>query len=176
MLFYLLSIYEKFMDALLNIKPGLVIWSLINFSIFLFILIKFGAKPIITALKNRENKINDAIASAEEANKKAEALLAQSQEKFDAAQNEVASIISKGREYAEDQIKKALDEAERVKNQKIEEATREIARSKETAIRELRAEVANLVVSATEKIIEDKLDKEKDYKLIESFIEKLPKN
>ena len=59
------------MDSLLSIKPGLVFWSLVNFLIFLFLLLKFGAKPIANALKAREEKINGEIAAAEEANKKA---------------------------------------------------------------------------------------------------------
>ncbi len=164
------------MDALLDIKPGLVFWSLVNFSIFLFLLIKFGAKPIANALKAREDKINNAIAQAEEANKRAEELLKQSQEKLDTAQAEVNDILNRGREQAELQVRRAAEEAEKVRRAKIDEAAKEIQRNKDAAIQELRKEVASLVVSATEKILDEKLDKEKDYKLISNYIDKLPKN
>lgn len=164
------------MDALLSIKPGLIFWSLVNFGIFLFILIKFGAKPISNALKAREERIQNALASAAEANKKAEELLKQSMEKLDSAQQEVSKIITEGRLQAENHIKRAIEEAEKIKNQKIEEAQREINRSKNDAIAELRKEVANLVVLATEKILEEKIDKEKDYKMIENYIQKFNKN
>lgn len=164
------------MDALLSIKPGLIIWSLVNFLIFFFLLAKFGAKPIANALKAREDKINGAIAAAEQANKRAEQILTQSQEKLDAAQNEVAVILTKGREQADIQIRKASEEADKVKREKIDEAAREIERSKDAAIKQLRNEVASLVVIATEKILDEKLDKDRDYKLIDKYIEHLPKN
>jgi len=164
------------MDALLDIKPGLVFWSLVNFSIFLFLLIKFGAKPIANALKAREDKINNAISQAEAANNRAEELLKQSQEKLDTAQAEVNDILNRGREQADLQIRRAAEETEKVKRTKIDEAAKEIQRNKDAAIQELRIEVASLVVSATEKILDEKLDKDKDYKLISNYIDKLPKN
>ena len=47
---------------------------------------------------------------------------------------------------------------------------KEIEISKENAINELRSEVADLVIVATEKILDEKIDKNKDSKLIESAI------
>ena len=164
------------MDALLSVKPGLLIWTVINFGLFLFLLNKFGGKPIANALKSREQKIADAIAAAEAANAKAEALLIESTAKIDSAQAEVAQMLAKGREQAEAQIKRATEEADKVKREKLEDAKNEIERSKQAAINQLRSEVANLVVDATEKIIGDRLDSEKDIKIIENYIEKLPKN
>lgn len=164
------------MDALLSIKPGLLIWSLVNFLIFLFLLIKFGGKGIVNALNKREETINNQYAEASKANEKAMEILKESQAKIDQAQQEVAQIITKGREQAENQVRRAAEEADHVKREKIEEAAREIERSKDAAIKELRNEVASLVVSAAEKMLEEKLDKDKDYKLIENYLEKLPKN
>ncbi len=164
------------MDALLSVKPGLLIWTLINFSIFLLLIYRFGAKPIAKALKAREQKISDSIKSAEDSRIAAQELLKETQAKIDNAQQEVAEMLSKGRELADANIKKAADEAERIKKNKLNEAMDEIERSKQAAISELRNEVAGLVVSATEKILEEKLDKDKDYKLIDSYIQKLPNN
>ncbi len=164
------------MDALLSVKPGLLIWTLINFSIFLLLIYRFGAKPIAKALKAREQKIADSIKSAEDSRIAAQELLKETQAKIDNAQQEVADMLSKGRELADANIKKAADEADRIKKNKLNEAMDEIERSKQAAISELRNEVAGLVVSATEKILEEKLDKDKDYKLIDSYIQKLPNN
>lgn len=164
------------MDALLSVKPGLLIWTLINFSIFLLLIYRFGAKPIANALKAREQKIADSIKSAEDSRIAAQELLKETQAKIDNTQHEVAEMLSKGREIADANIKKAADEAERIKKNKLNEAMDEIERSKQAAISELRNEVAGLVVSATEKILEEKLDKDKDYKLIDSYIQKLPNN
>ncbi|MCX8054790.1 MAG: F0F1 ATP synthase subunit B [Ignavibacteria bacterium] len=164
------------MDALLSIKPGLIFWSLVNFGIFLFILIKFGAKPISNALKAREERIKKALDDAAEKEKKAEELVRLREEKLNATQNEIAQMLADARQQSELHIKRALEEADKIKNQKIEEAQREINRSKNEAISELRKEVANLVVLATEKILEEKIDAEKDYKIIENYIQKMNKN
>lgn len=164
------------MDSLLVIKPGLIIWTIINFGIFLFLILKFGGKGILNAVKQREDSIAQAINAAEEANRTSQKLLKESQEKIDMAQQEVALLIQKGREQSEANIRKATEEAEAVKRLKVEEAVREIERSKEKAIIQLKTEVADMVVNATEKILTHKLDKDNDMKLVENYINNLPKN
>ena len=164
------------MDSLLNLPHGLMFWTIINFGIFLFLIIKFGGKGIINALNERENSINKAIADAETANREALKLLNESKEKIENAQQEVALILAKGREQSEAIIRKTTEDAEKVKQAKLEEAIREIERNKEIALTQLRTEVADLVVNATEKIISVKLNKEQDFSLIQNSIDKLPKN
>jgi F-type H+-transporting ATPase subunit b len=164
------------MESVLNVSPGLMIWTLFNFAIVLLLVIKFGVKPIINGLKAREDGIRQNISDAEQANLNARKLLNESEEKLRSAQHEMAEIVQKGRHQAEELIKKAAEEADRIKNQKVDEAIKEISRSKEIAIGELRSEVAELVVLAAEKLLSETMDKEKHQKLVESFIDKLPKN
>jgi F-type H+-transporting ATPase subunit b len=164
------------MQDIMNVNPGLIFWSLINFSILLFILSKFAFPAMKKSLQSREEGIQNAIDEANALNEKAQILLAESQAKLDNAQKEVSQILNSAKELAEQNIQKANEEAERNKNHKIEEAKREIERSKNDAISELRNEVADLVVTATEKILETKLDKDSHLKLAKEQIEKLPKN
>lgn len=139
-------------------------------------MIKFGVKPILNGLRSREAGIRDSIDNATKANQEAQKLLIESQEKLQTAQKDMSEIIHKGRIQAEEIINKASVEADRVKRQKVDEATKEIERSKESAILALRSEVAGLVVIAAEKLLGETLDKDKHTKLVESYIEKLPKN
>jgi F-type H+-transporting ATPase subunit b len=164
------------MESVLNVSPGLMIWTLINFFLLLLLLIKFGVKPILNGLRSREAGIRDSIDNATKANQEAQKLLIESQEKLQTAQKDMSEIIHKGRIQAEEIINKASVEADRVKRQKVDEATKEIERSKESAILALRSEVAGLVVIAAEKLLGETLDKDKHTKLVESYIEKLPKN
>lgn len=161
---------------ILSVSPGLIFWTLVNFLIFLFLIVKFGAKPISNALKSREDNIQKNIDDAEKANADAKALLEQSEVKMNNARQEMSEIVSKGRAQAEELVRKATEDADKVKRQKVEEASNEIDRSKEMALKELRSEVADLVISATEKILDETLDKEKHQKIVETYIEKLPKN
>jgi F-type H+-transporting ATPase subunit b len=164
------------MESIMNIDPGLIVWTLVNFGIFLFLLLKLGTKPILNALTAREKLIHDSIESAEKARDDAKMLLQQSDEKLANAQKEMMDIIAKGREQSERIINKATEEADAIRRQKVEDAQREIERSKDIAIKQLRSEVADLVVGATEKILEETMDRDKHLKMIDKYIEKLPNN
>lgn len=164
------------MQDIMNVNPGLIFWSIINFSILLFILSKFAFPAMKKSLQGREEGIQKAIDEANALNEKAQILLIESQDKLNNTQKEVTSILLNAKNLAEQNIQKANEEAEKNKQHKIEAAKREIERSKNDAISELRSEVADLVVTATEKILEIKLDKVSHLKLAKEQIEKLPKN
>jgi|DewCreStandDraft_4_1066084.scaffolds.fasta_scaffold00054_29 F-type H+-transporting ATPase subunit b len=164
------------MDTIMNVSPGLIFWTIFNFLIFLFLLLKFGTKPMANALKKRENLIKESLENAEKANIEAKRILKESQEKLNSTQIEINEMINRGKLLSDDLLRKASEEAEAIKKEKVEEAKREIERSKEIALKQLRSEVAELVVIATDKIIGEKLSSEKDYKLVESYIEQIPKN
>ena len=164
------------MENALNISPGLMIWTMINFLILLFILVKFGVKPIVNGLKAREDKIRNSIESAEKANQDAQLILKESHDKLLNASKEMSDIVHKGRIQAEELIKKASEEADKIKKQKVDESIKEILRNKDIAIKELRTEVASLAVEAAEKILGEVLDKEKHFKMVEKNIDQLPKN
>lgn len=161
------------MDSILNIPHGLMFWTIVNFGIFLLLVLKFGGKAIVTAINQREQNIQTAIDSAKEAERASRELLAQSQSQFDNAQQQINEMLSKGREQAEIQLRRATDEAENVKKTKVQDAIKEIERSKQQALIQLRTEVADLVVNATEKLLSEKLDKEKDFKLVENYVQQL---
>lgn len=161
------------MENLINVSPGLLIWSTIIFGIVYFILSKFAFPAIAGALEDREKNINDAISNAEAQNKKAIEILAESQAKLDNAQKEIQTLLANGKAQAEKLLQAATEEANNIKNQKVEDAKKEIERSKDLAIVEIRKEVADLVIMATEKILEEKLDADKHKSLIDKYISHL---
>ena len=101
------------MENVLNISPGLIFWTLVNFGIFFFLLTKFGWKPMRDSLQAREKSINDAISNADAANKEAQRLMKESTEKLAGAQVEMMNILKEGRVQAERVVAKADEEAER---------------------------------------------------------------
>ncbi|MES2766362.1 MAG: F0F1 ATP synthase subunit B [Bacteroidota bacterium] len=161
------------MDAVLTISPGLIIWTLINFTIFVLLLAKYGWKPMIAALNARENAINNSLQNAELANIEAQKLLNESQARMASAQHEMSTIIKEGRAQAEVYVRTAMEEAEKGKQAKLVEAQREISREKDAALRELRTEVATLVVQATEKLLGNKLDADSHRSMIEGYIDQV---
>lgn len=164
------------MPAFLELSPGLVIWTLINFSIFAFIIAKFGWKPMKEGLAARENSINESIRSAESANAEAQAILRESKERIAGAQAEMMAIVREGKTQADAMVRKAVEEADVVKHQKIVEAQREIERSKEDAIQALRNEMSSLVVEATEKMLGRNLQGDDHKRIAENYVNELSKN
>lgn len=164
------------MPAFLDLSPGLVIWTLINFSIFAFIIAKFGWKPMKDGLAAREQSINDAISNAEAANAEAKEILADAKARIANSQQEMLQIVRDGKAQADEAIRKATEEADGVKQIKLEEAEREITRQKDEAIKELRSEMATLVITATEKLLGRTMQAEDHKSVVEANINELSKN
>jgi F-type H+-transporting ATPase subunit b len=161
---------------LLSVSPGVVFWTLVNFTIFALILGKLGWKPLLKALSDRETSIQDSLARAEAANAQAQKILRESEEKAQQSQKEMMESIREARAQAQAQVQRGLEEAEKVKQAKLVEATAEIQREKESAMQALRSEVSNLVVMATEKILKENIDAAKQKKVVDSFIDEIQKN
>ncbi len=164
------------MDGFLSVSPGVMIWTLINFIVFMLVLAKFAWKPLIGSLSEREHAIQDAISRAEDANLRAQQILKENEEKMAKSQQEMMEIVREGRTQAQAQIQKALDEAELVKKAKLAEATAEIQRERDVAMQSLRTEVSNLVVMATEKILKEKVDAVQQKKVVDAYIDEIQKN
>lgn len=164
------------MPEFLKLEPGLVFWTLINFSIFVFIIARYGWKPMKEGMAARENAIADSIKSAERAYADAQSILREAKEKINGAQAEVMNIVREGKSQAEAMVRKAAEEADAVKHQKLAEAQREIDRQKDEAIAALRAEVSNLVVDATEKLIGRTIQAADHKRLVEEYMNDLSKN
>ena len=164
------------MPSFLELSPGLVIWTLVNFSIFAFIIAKFGWKPMRDGLAARENAISDAIRSAENTNAEAQAILAESKEKIASAQAEMLQIVREGKEQADVLMRRANEEADQTRKRKIDEAGREIDRQRDAAIAHLRTEVASMVVDATSKMLGRDMKDEDHKRLAEEYVNELSKN
>ena len=164
------------MPAFLELSPGLVIWTIVNFSVFAFIIAKYGWKPMMDGLAAREDAINESIKNAADANTEAKRVLDEAKARIANAQQEMMGIVREGKQQAEAMVQKAGDDAEVVKQQKIVETEREITRQKEEAIAELRGEVATLVVQATEMMLGRSMKDDDHKKIVESYVNEISKN
>lgn len=158
------------MPNFLEVSPGLLFWTLLNFGIFLVLLARFAWKPLLTALEQRETRIAEALRSAEQARSDAERFLQEARQKLEEAQTEMQRLIREGKQQAEALLREAAEKAEQLKRQKLEEAQREIQRQLERAYTALYAEVVDLVMEGTARLLKETLDPATHRKLVESFI------
>jgi F-type H+-transporting ATPase subunit b len=162
--------------GLLDVNPGLMIWTVITFIILLLILKKVAWKPILTALDKRESDIKESLAQAEKARDDAKQILEQNQANLAKAEEESKKIIEQSRTYAEslkDQlIKDSKEQAKKI----VDDASSEIQRKKDAAFEELKGQIAEIAVSAAEKIIRESLDAQKSKQVIDKYLNDVKKN
>lgn len=162
--------------SLLDVNPGLIFWTVVTFVLLLLVLKKMAWKPILNSLNERENFIKQSVEKAETAKKEAEILLEQNKLNLSKAENEAQKIIAQGRDYAESLKSQILDESKIEAKKMIENASLEIERKNAEAFNNLKEEVASIAVKAAEKILRSNLDKEKQEKVVNDFINDLSKN
>lgn len=161
---------------LLDPHVGLIIWTIITFLVVLFVLKKFAWPHLLTALDEREKRISDAIATAEQARQEAEEVLREHRQKLAAADEEARKIVTEAREAGANVrqtiVSQAREEAERL----LDQARTNIESEKRAAIAELRRETANLAVQAAGALIDANLDDEKNRGLVDDFIARIPES
>jgi len=154
----------------LGIDWKLLIAQIVNFLVLLFVLYKFAYGPILAMLEKRQKKIEKGLKDADQARK----YLAESEEKqkeiIRKARTEAKEIVEKAYIQAEKSKKEIAEESKKQAEKIITGAKAEIAREKEKTVREIKSEIGSLVVAATEKMIGEKIDKDKDKELIEKSL------
>ena len=161
---------------MLDLNPGLAIWTAITFLILLVLLKKIAWKPLLNALHLREEKIRSSIERAEKAKEEAEHLLEENRKNLQRAEEQAQQIIKEGRAAAEKMKNEILEKTNASARRMLEQARDEIQRGKEVALAELRREVVDLAIKSASKILGEQLDERRHRKVVEDFLSGLPKN
>ena len=124
-------------------------------------------------LEERTENIEGKLEQAERERQQAEELLRRYRERLSSAEQEAQRIIDEARANSErlrrDLMAKAEQEADRVINQGREA----IRGERDRAVRELRTEVGSLAVELATRVIGDSLDRDRQLRLIDQYIEQL---
>ena len=161
---------------MLEINPGLIVWTIISFIILVSVLGKYAWKPIISALTEREEKIRSAMEQADRARAEASELLKKNEENMARAEGEYQKMMRDSRAMADKIKEEILGKARTQAQQELERAGEEIQRNLDAARQQLRSEVADLAIKAAEKILDENLDQQKQKKMVNTFLDQLPKN
>ena len=93
-------------NPLVQLDPGLFVWTIITFLILLGLLSKFAWKPLLHALEKRENEIAKSLKDAEKARKELDRLTSEGDEIIAKARSEAQAIVGEGKKAA-DQLKES---------------------------------------------------------------------
>ena len=158
---------------MLDINPGLILWTILTFLVLLVVLRVVAWKPLLHALTAREEKIRVSLQQAEEAHRVSKELLEEHKRRIARAEEESHRIIKEGRDLAEKIKGEILDRANSSSRHMVEQAKDEIRREKEAAIVQLREEVADLAILAAGKILDANLDQPRSRALVDDVIKHL---
>jgi F-type H+-transporting ATPase subunit b len=167
---------ESAEGGLLSVNGGLVFWTVVTFILLVFLLTKFAWKPILSALKQREDAIKDSLEQAEKAKEEAKQILAANQNNLAKAEEESKKIIEESRQFADNLKEQMLKESREQSQKLIADAAEEIERKKNAAFDELKNQIADISVKAAEKILKENLDAEKNKKLVDKYLSDINKN
>ena len=160
------------MEQLLNdFSPGLFVMQSVILLVLILLMRKFAWKPILGAVKGREDSINNALLAAENAKKDMQNLKADNEKLLAEARAERDLMLKEAREIKEKMIADAKSEAQAQGEKMIEAAKASIESEKNAAMAELKNQVSSLSLEIAEKLLQDELsNKEAQTKLVEKML------
>jgi F-type H+-transporting ATPase subunit b len=161
--------------GLFDINVGLSAWTLVVFAGLVFILGRYAWGPILAAVQAREEGIQGKLDEAAKRNQEAADLLEQHRVQLAEARREAADILAQGKAAGEKLRKEAEDRARQEGDAIIERARAEIEREKDAALAELRRESVELALAAAGKLMQTKLDPERDRQIVVDYLDDLAK-
>ena len=158
---------------MISFDPGLIIWTTIIFTLLLIVLKKFAWKPILSAVDERNNSIEEALKAADKAKEEMALLNADNERILDEAKLKRDALLKEARDIKDGIINDAKEQANVEAEKIITSAKEQIANEKMKAITELKNSVAILSIDIAEKVLKSEL-KDKDNQ--QEFIATVLKN
>ena len=160
-------------NPLIEVVPGLMIWTLLCFAIVFFGLRKIAWGPVQRAIDARRERIRQALQEADNARTEARRLLEEHRAMIQGARGDAEQILAEARRVADSQSERMRQELEADRQRRIEETTKQIEAETRRALEQIRAEVADLTVIATTKVTGKVLTDEDQRRLIDEAIGEL---
>ncbi len=145
-------------------------WHAANFLVLFFLLQRFLFKPVVGMLESRAQRVRASMQQADQARRAAEQAEADRQRLLAETRREAEQI----RARADQQAKRILADAEQRANerqQQIEQHAEASARQiEERVMAQVRAQLADLVVTAVERVTRGALDANSQRGLVQQFL------
>jgi F-type H+-transporting ATPase subunit b len=161
------------MDNLIKPEFGLMFWTLATFSLLVVILGKFAWKPILKALEDRENRLENERKSAEEARESAERLQSSLDGKLAEISKSSRQAIQDAMDKGKKERDKIIEEAKAQAQKLMDKSKKDLQLEKERLVKELRGEISGLSIMAAKKIVGEELKTKNADKMVSQLIRDL---
>ena len=160
-------------NPLVQVDPGLFIWTILVFVVLLTLLKKFAWGPLLAALEERQEGIRKSLDDAAQARKELEQVQSDAEAILVKARAEADSILSETRSDAakvrDDLRQQAQNEAQSI----VQNAERQIQLETDRAVLQIREEAVELSLSIASKLIRRNLTKEDNQALIDEALQQI---
>jgi F-type H+-transporting ATPase subunit b len=160
-------------NPLIEVTPGLMIWTLLCFFATFYVLKRLAFGRIQQIIDERRQRIREALGEADNARAEARKMLEEHRVLMSQARSQAEEILAEARRVAESQRKRLRDELEVDRQRRLDETEKQIEAETQRALSLIRAEVADLTVIATQKVTGKVLDQQDHKRLIEDAIREL---
>ena len=150
-----------------------LVWGTIAFLLLLFLMYRTVFPSINKAYKDRRANIEGKLEQAEREREEAEQLLEHYRRRLRDAEDETQRILEEARSNAERVRRDLLAKAETDAGRELDRARQAIWAERDQAIRQLRNEVGTLAVELATRVVGDSLDRERQLRLVDEYIDEL---
>ena len=162
-------------NPLVQLDPGLFVWTILTFLVLLGVLAKFAWNPLLKMLKDRENLIRSSLDDAEKAQMELARLNSEREAIINKARSEAQTILVEGKAAASKLKDETLNEAKDQAKSILSDAEKRIRIEKDKAIAEIKSEVVDLSLSVATKLIKKNISREDNQALIDDSLENVTK-
>ena len=160
-------------NPLIQVTPGLMIWTIVCFLVTLFVLKRFAFGPIQQAIDERRERIRRSLEEADNAREEARNLLEEHRKLIASAQTDAEEILGEARRVADSNERRMREELEADRQRRLEETRKQIDSETRRALEAIRAEVVDLSMLAASKVTRKSLDDADHKRLIEEAVGEL---
>jgi F-type H+-transporting ATPase subunit b len=164
-------------NSLTTPAVGTLFWSALIFILFFLILTKFAWKPILSAVRARDEMIKGSLESAAKAREDMLKLQSDNEAILRKAREEREVILKEARDIRDKLISEAKGKATEEAEKLIEKARAGIEGEKRKALSEIHDQVATLSVEIASKLLGEQLKQTGEQeKLIDSYLKEIDIN
>jgi F-type H+-transporting ATPase subunit b len=155
---------DKLWDLLLRV---------INFAVLIWLIVKFGAKPIGSGLAGRQRRIKEDLAELEQRKTEAERSYREFESKLANVEKDIDTIVERAVAQAEIEKTKIIEKAEKAAEDIKRQAELAVQQEIMQANRTLKNQIAEQAAVMAEELIVKNLTKEDQVAIVEDYLEKV---
>lgn len=147
-----------------------LVFQVINFAILLGVLYRFAYRPLLRVLEERRQTIEESLKSAADIKQERQELEREKHSIVNEARREAETIVGRSEKEAQLIQGRAQAAGQQTADRLMTQAQAQMGQQLATARAALKREALGLVVTATERVLKEKIDEKKDRALVEDAI------